>query len=147
MSDGTATALDRVREADYRLLSPIAAYSTFETGDTQSIELFRELDALLRLENHNGLSLRSDPKAHRTARSLLKKATELFRVPMPEFTPDGEGGIDIEWESQGRYLAANFSAAGGGDFLSWRERGPNGRYEGEPITEEGFIKKLDWLMN
>jgi hypothetical protein len=112
---------------------------------TDTVELFSALRDLKSLHNENGLILRPSDEAYANAYGYLEAASEEFRLPMPEFTPDGEGGIDIEWQNQGRHLAINFSAAGNGDFISWRA--PGGRYEGEPITEELFIDKLDWLMS
>lgn len=112
---------------------------------TDTIGLFPALRNLKTLNNENGLTLRASDDAYANACRYLEAAGEQFRLPMPEFTPDGEGGIDIEWESQGRHLAINFSAEGNGDFVSWRE--PGGRYEGEPATEGLFIEKLDWLLS
>ena len=106
--------------------------------------LLSELDSFLTIENYNGFELRLDQRARDKARRYLVRAN-LVVLPMPELTPDGEGGIDIEWENEGRHLALNFSANGNGDFVSWRE--PDARYEGAPVTEALLIEKLDWLMS
>lgn len=127
------------------LSPPAAIYQPSEAASTDTIDIFKELTSLLTLENYNGLTIQASPYAYENARGYLESASSLMRIPRPEFTPDGEGGIDIEWENQGRFLAINFSSAGGGDFISWRE--PDGRYEGEPITEERLIEKLDWLTS
>jgi hypothetical protein len=131
------------------IVRPLAAnviyYSTFTfTADTESIGWLRELNKLLTLENHNGLTLQATKNAYENARAYLTAASKGWILPIPEFTPDGEGGIDIEWENKGRRLALNFSSDGHGDFISWRE--PNSRYEGARTEERLFLEKLDWLM-
>jgi hypothetical protein len=125
------------------LAANIAAYRTF-TADTKSLNWLRELDRLLTLKNHNGLTLQATNTAYENARAYLTAASSEWILPIPEFTPDGEGGIDIEWENKGRRLALNFSSDGSRDFISWRE--PNGRYEGGPTEERLFLQLLDWLM-
>jgi hypothetical protein len=114
-------------------------------ADTESIIWIRELDRLLTLENHNGLTLQATNNAYENARAYLTAASRGWILPMPEFSPDGEGGIDIEWENKGRRLALNFSADGRGDFISWRDA--NSRYEGAPTEERLFLQKLDWLLS
>lgn len=122
----------------------VICYRTF-TADTESIVWLRELDRLLTLENHNGLTLQATKTAYDNARAYLTAASKGWILPNPEFTPDGEGGIDIEWENNGRRLAINFSGDGQGDFISWRE--PNARYEGQPSNARLFLARLDWLMS
>jgi hypothetical protein len=126
------------------LSADTACYDTF-AADTKSIVWLRELDRLLTLENYNGLTLQVTQYAYETARHYLTQASNGLILLEPEFTPDGEGGIDIEWENKGRRLALNFSADGRGDFISWRE--PDARYEGERAEEALFLEKLDWLTS
>jgi hypothetical protein len=82
--------------------------------------LLRQLDGYLRAENYNGFVLRLDGAAHTRARTYLEDASNVTVYPMPELTPDGDGGIDIEWENKGRHLALSVMA-GQPDFISWRE--------------------------
>ena len=125
---------------------PLYAYNcVFHAASTDTYALLKELRRFLAIENYNSLTLQLSTPAYEKARTYIEKAGQRYILPTPEFTPDGEGGIDIEWEYQGRHLALNFSAQGDGDFVSWRE--PNGRYEGEPATESRFIQKLDWLLS
>src|SRR5689334_21020275 len=94
---------------------PVYAYSCVAGAiSTDANDLLRELDTLLTLENHNGLTLQATFDAHRIATGYLTKAADYYVLPPPDFTPDGEGGIDIEWENAGRHLAINFSADGSG---------------------------------
>jgi hypothetical protein len=130
------------------IINPPAAnvvYVCTFTADTDSIVWLRELDRLLTLENHNGLTLQASKTAYDNAKAYLTAASKGWILPTPEFTPDGEGGIDIEWENNGRRLAINFSGDGQGDFISWRE--PHARYEGQPFNERLFLTSLDWLMS
>lgn len=142
MMESTATAPIQI------LWKPTITYVQPFTADSDSRVWLPELERLLTLENQNGLTLQATQNAFENAKTYFTEAGKRFllsTLPMPEFTPDGEGGIDIEWENKGRRLALNFSSDGQGDFLSWRE--PNGRYEGEPARERLFIQKLEWLMN
>lgn len=110
------------------------------------IALLDRLDSFLTIENHNGFTLRLDPYAREKARNYLRRAYETTVYPVPELTPDGESGIDIEWENKGRHLALSIRPAGAEpDFISWRE--PQGRYEGAPATEELLNTRLEWLSN
>ncbi len=143
--DSGATAVDRIRRLDDWLISPVAIYARFEAGITDAVPLFRELDAFLKAENYNGLTLQLDPKAHKSACLLLKRASQDYRLAMPEFTPDGDGGIDIEWERNGRRLVLSFKAdQADTDFISWREG--QGRYDGAPSSVELLKDRLDWLL-
>jgi hypothetical protein len=109
------------------------------------IALLERLDAFLVIENYNGFTLRIDPETHARARRYFEDAYEAVIYPVPELTPDGEGGIDIEWETRGRHLALNVRSreATQPDFISWRE--PEGRYEGDVVTQELLNDRLRWL--
>lgn len=136
-----ATAPDLI----FHLLTAETAYCRPFAADTHSIVWLKELDRLLTLQNENGLTLQATRSAYENARHYLTEVSKRLILPVPEFTPDGEGGIDIEWENKGRRLALNFSSDGSGDFISWRE--PNARYEGAPVEGQLLLAKLDWLMS
>jgi hypothetical protein len=125
-------------------LTPPACHRAF-AADTDSITLITELRSFLRRENYNGFELQISTVAYEKAESYLESASRTIRLSQlkPELTPDGDGGIDIEWERNGRHLALNFAGAGGGNFISWRE--PHGRYEGAPATKELLMERLNWL--
>ena len=113
----------------------------FHAATTTSIRLLRELDALLNLENHNGFTVQPTSHAYDNARRYLEGVD---RTVFPDFTPDGEGGIDIEWEYQGRHLALSCRARENErDFVSWREAA--GQYEGEPASQSLLNNRLSWL--
>lgn len=118
-----------------------AYHRRFHAATTTDIRFLRELDALLNLENYNDFVLQPTPYAYDNARRYLENVN---RTVFPEFTPDGEGGIDIEWEHQGRHLALSCRARDiERDFISWREA--TGQYEGEPASQFLLNEKLDWL--
>ena len=127
------------------LVINVAASQTF-AADTKSIAWLRELDRLLTLENYNGLTLQATRNAYENARNYLTDASKGLILPMPEFTPDGDGGIEIEWERYGRRLVISFKAHEGDiDFISWRE--PHDRYEGGEATKDLFKNRLNWLLS
>ena len=128
----SATTLSRLVREFQELLADLDPFN----------RLITELDALLMVEDYNGFRARIEQPIRDRALRYLTDARNAG-APIPELTPDGEGGIEIEWEYQGRHLAANFSADGNGDFLSWRE--PNGRYEGDRSNDNLFADRLEWL--
>lgn len=116
----------------------------FRPASTDTIGFIKELDTLLTLENYNGFALQATPHAYENARRYLENASNVMVLPQPDFTPDGEGGIDIEWENEGRRLALSCRAQGNqSDFISWRE--PGEQYDGEPASENLLKDRLDWL--
>lgn len=124
----------------------IAYYRSF-AADTDSISIINELRGFLRIENYNGLELQLSPPAYAKAESYLEAASSTIRLSKlrPEFTPDGDGGIEIEWERNGRRLVVSFKAhPGDRDFISWRE--PQGRYDGREATKELLQDRLNWLL-
>lgn len=125
--------------------SPVIYVRTF-AADTYSIVWLRELHRLLTLENYNGLTLQAAKNAYEKAREYLTDASKRMILPMPEFTPDGDGGIEVEWERNGRRLVISFKAhEGDTDFISWRE--PEGRYDGREATKELLQDRLNWLLS
>jgi hypothetical protein len=115
-------------------------------ADTESIVWLRELDRLLTLENYNGLTLQAAKNAYEKARDYLTDASKRMILPIPEFTPDGDGGIEIEWERNGRRLVISFKAhEEDTDFISWRE--PQSRYEGGEVTKDLLKDRLNWLLS
>ena len=136
-----ATAIDLVFAPT---LASVVTFRTF-AADTKSILWLRELDRLLTLENYNGLFLQATHKAYEKARDYLTDASKGLILPPAEFTPDGDGGIEIEWERSGRRLVISFKAHEGDvDFISWREL--QGRYEGGEATKDLFKDRLNWLL-
>lgn len=131
------------------LRTPPAYYRSFAAGqDTDSIFIINELRSFLWLENHNGLELQLSPDAHKKAEEYLQTVGSTIRLSQlrPEFAPDGDGGIEIEWERRGRRLVVSFKAhPADRDFISWRE--PQGRYDGREATKELLQDRLNWLLS
>lgn len=72
-----------------------------QDGVTWTSESFSELDALLSAELPS--TLRPTYYSYSNARKRLIEMSALLSVK-PEIALDGEGGIDIEWEMNGREL-------------------------------------------
>ena len=125
-------------------LTANAAYYRSFAADTDSVVIITELRKFLTVESYNGFELQLSPAAYEKAEEYLGAASSTIRLSQlkPEFTPDGDGGIEIEWYND-CHLALNFGANGRDKNFIWRE--PHGRYEGEPATKELLIEKLDWL--
>lgn len=125
---------------------PVARYIEHRAVATDSLVWLRELDELLTLENRDGLTLQAAPHVYKTVRDYLESMTAQLILPQPEFTPDADGGIEIEWQRQGRRLVASFKAAADDtDFISWREA--QGRYDGREATKELLQDRLNWLLS
>lgn len=126
------------------LRTPPAYYRAFE-ADTHSIFIINELRSFLTLQNYNDFELQLSHPAYERAESYLESASNRMSLLRPEFTPDGDGGIDIEWETQGRLLVLSCRKNADEDFISWRQA--NGRYEGDRASQSLLDQKLDWLIS
>jgi hypothetical protein len=101
----------------------------------------------MEVENANGYEFRPTGYAYQHAKGYLKTEglRPLLRVSRPELIPDGEGGIDIEWEHGNRKLALSCRGrANQRDFIYWRENG--GQYDGDEASPELLREKLSWLL-
>lgn len=108
--------------------------------------LLRELDGHLDAEDYNDLTLRLDPLAHKKAYDYLSHLGSMAIHPKPELTPDGDGGIEIEWENNGKRLVLSCKAHPDDiDFISWREA--HGQYDGEPANQRVLNDRLTWLIS
>lgn len=126
------------RMTDYR--------GVFVSAATDALWFLRELEKLLILEDYNGFTLQPSPRAGRNARQYLTNASYKISLPEAEFTPDGDGGIDIEWEYNGRRLALSCRATlDSSDFISWREVGKE--YDGREASQELLDERLKWLIS
>jgi hypothetical protein len=102
---------------------------------------------MLTLENANGYIFQASPKAYETAKAVVEFAHAALgtRFIRPEFMPDGESGIDIEWEHGPRNLTVSCRGRDRQtDFLYWEE---NGEYEGQDASLSLFLDRLNWLTN
>ena len=125
--------------------SPIIYVRPF-TADTESHFLIQELRSFLATENYNDFELQLLPDVYERAAVYIQgiRGINLKRIK-PEFTPDADGGIEIEWDHQGRRLVLSCRRRAGEDFISWREAG--GRYEGDRASQRLLNDKLDWLIS
>jgi hypothetical protein len=129
-------------------VTPETAYfRRFESASTDSIPFLVELDRMLMLENANGYTFQATTKAHEHAKIFLEAAKALLGQSLirPSFMPDGEGGIDIEWERGDRNVTLSCRGrANQNDFIYWEE---NGDYDGRDASLALLIKKLIWLAD
>jgi hypothetical protein len=128
---------------------PQVYYGAFISADTSTIGLMRslnkELDTLLTLENCDGYIFQASQHAYENAKLYIEMGATfvgpLFR--RPEFVPDGEGGIDIEWANGGKKMT--LSCRGNDtkrDYIYWEK---DGQYEAKDFTPIRLVNKLLWL--
>jgi hypothetical protein len=117
----------------------------FLPAATDTFALFRALDELLTLENTNGYTFQASEKAYRSAREYIEVASAELGSSFlePEFVPDGEAGIDIEWNRAQRTLTLSCRGSGAQkDYIYWEE---NGSYEVKDASLSLLINRLEWL--
>ena len=124
---------------------PAPAYRSFCSAATDTISFRPQLDELLTVENAHGYAIQASTRAHSNTLTYLEPASaSLGRLfPKPEFIPDGEGGIDTEWENGRRNLTLSCRGRDNqADFIYWEE---NGDYDGAEASLELLLDKLEWL--
>src|SRR5437660_2457458 len=75
-----------------------------DSEELRGPDFIGELEALLALGNANGYTFRATHHAYQNAKSYLENASAVMSTlfPRPSLTPDGEGGIDVEWTNRDR---------------------------------------------
>jgi hypothetical protein len=105
-----------------------------------------KLDELLTLKNENGYIFQASIRAHRNAEAYLEAAASILGTSfaVPEFIPDGEGGIDIEWSNGQKQVTLSCRATGSQrDYIYWEE---SGSYEAKDFTLALLVTRLMWLQ-
>lgn len=129
-------------------IAPATGYHRrFSSADTDTIGFLRELDVLLTAENTNGYTFQPSLYAYHNARAYLQALSRVVgrSLPQPELIPDGEGGIDIEWENGQKRLAISCRARHDQrDCIYWRQLGVSG-YEARDVTLLKMVERLRWL--
>jgi hypothetical protein len=127
------------------ILAPLRTYwGVFNSADTSTIGLIKELDKLLILENYDGYIFQASPYSHENAKRYIE-LWSTFRplVPRPEFIPDGEGGIDIEWVSGNKKMTLSCRGRQDKkDYIYWEH---NGEYDAKDFTLSRLLTRIDWL--
>jgi hypothetical protein len=125
--------------------SPMVYVRSF-AADTGNYFLIKELRGFLALENYNDFELQLLPDVYERAAAYIQGIRGInLKKATPELIPDADGGIEIEWENQGRRLVLTCRKRADEDFISWREAG--GRYEGSQASQQVLNDKLDWLIS
>jgi hypothetical protein len=142
-----ALALNAALRSNPARLSDTATITSCAVDRTE--EVLGELDALLRVENSNGYTFQASRHAYENARAYLESIrfsiSSDFRY-RPTLIPDGEGGIDIEWESGRKRVAISCRAnQDQQDCIYWREVGA-GNYEARDVSPDGLRDRLTWLF-
>lgn len=120
----------------------------FRSADTDTIGFIRDLDSLLTLENANGYTFQASVHAYNRAKTYMRVLAHFIRpLPRPEFVPDGEGGIDIEWEHGSKRFAISCRATPDQqDCLFWRDLNEGG-YQASEVTVGRIVDRIDWLRS
>lgn len=108
----------------------------------ESIPLGDQIATLRALAaEYNGFRLRPSDAAFDR---LWEFEAVLSQFPVPELTPDGDAGFDVEWEAHDRRVVFNCPEnTQQKTVLCWKFAG---RYEGADITPELLIQKLNELF-
>jgi hypothetical protein len=115
------------------------------SASTSTVPYLPALNDLLTLENRNGYTFQACLRAHAHAEVYLEAATAILgdKFPAPEFVPDGEGGIDIEWSKNARRLTLSCRATEDQNDYIYSEE--NGVYDARDFTLALLITRLHWL--
>jgi hypothetical protein len=127
-----------------RPTAPVYQY-VFSAGDTDTIDFINELDRLLTLENRDGYIFQASAYAYENAKRYIELCGAFFGglFPQPEFVPDGEAGIDIEWANKNRRITISCRGNNAqNDYIYWQE---GDRYDAVDITLSRLINSLNWL--
>ncbi len=129
------------------LKPPTPNYLLVAAASTSTTPFQSALDELLTLENVDGYTFQACLRARVHAELYLEAGTAIMGTdfPAPEFIPDGEGGIDIEWNRNQRTVTLSCRGnASQDDYIYWEE---NGEYEAKDATLTRLIHRLNWLNN
>lgn len=124
---------------------PAAYHQTFEIAATDTLGFLPQLNALLTVENANGYTFQASPYAYENAKSYVQIARAILGLSFisPEFIPDGEGGIDIEWNNDNRNVTLSCRGTDTqNDYIYWEE---DGAYDARDASLALLIHRLNWL--
>ena len=119
----------------------IGGYVQHDTG-SWAVDCLKELDALL-CDAEIPSILRPTYYSYSNARKKVVETSALLREK-PELTLDGEGGIDIEWQNDGRLLMyACRATPSKGDYIYFQFGNEYGGKDYSPIYS---TDRLNWLL-
>lgn len=122
---------------------------TIEVGippHNQWESISEELDKVMRDDDYDDDYLPPTEIAFKRVHDLLAEAYQRFgdNLIIPYFVPDGDGGLRVEWEYQGREVRLLWPAQDTNPGNIYFEEGEVcGIEEATPNT---FLKRLDWLL-
>jgi hypothetical protein len=136
------------QKPDHEVQQEIATFYPTTSAVDPVADVFRKLDALLKLENSNGYEFRASEHAHRNARSYLEGIRFLMETNYllnPDLVPDGEGGIDIEWEFGDKQITLSCRARENQqDFIYWQQ---GDHYQAADASPTLLRDRLNWLIH
>lgn len=107
-----------------------------------------ELDELRHNQDRDGYAFRPTPYAFEHARRwvITTYSSADRELPRPEFVPDGEGGIDIEWAQDDREVSLSCRAFPTlkGNYIYWQDVE---EYDAQAVTLLGLLERLRWLSD
>ena len=93
---------------------------------------------------YNGYQIRPTEHAYRNARRVMDLA-RLNGFPEPEYTPDGEAGIDLEWREGARVVSVACRANAGLPDYVYHQDGSG--YDARAADDEYILDRLRWLVS
>lgn len=142
--------MSRVLGSDYASMR-MAEFDTdnniHERASIPSLEMAnKKLNNLLNNKNIDGYIFKPTVHALKAARKYLLMAHIIMGQFYfdPAIIPDGEGGIDLEWESADKHLMLSFrNVPERKDILYYQY---NDEYGGDEINLPLLKEKLQWLI-
>lgn len=111
-------------------------------------EALTNLDKLRSNVNRDGYIFRPTPYAHEHARdwTIIAFSRANAGVPAPDFIPDGEGGIDIEWMNGEREVTLSCRARPTlkGNYIYWQDAD---EYDAKGVSIFLLTDRLNWLTD
>lgn len=123
-------------------------FSSIEINQQENFANFREGLFELTQDEYDEEFLAPTNFSYQSILKFLDSLSKSFnkRLPLPNFIPDGEGGIRAEWENQGRELRLVCPAKPNWKPYLYHEEGDS--YDVEKDLKVGtFIKWFSWLFN
>lgn len=112
--------------------------------EEKTASLFEELETFRHLENHDGYTFQLTERAYRTAKQYLSEFINYVSDKLPDLTPDGDGGIDLEWKQGDRVVMAVVRDSDKLPSYIYFEDSVN--YGSRALSPELLREKLNWLQ-
>jgi hypothetical protein len=144
MLRGRIPAYFKTRISRIRIESTTKARTSDELNN-----ILDDLAALNNKENVDDYIFKPTKRAYRTAEFYVRKLYEKMgdAFPAPSFIPDGEGGVDIEWEVEGKELTLSCRAKSEQEDFLYVKKGNVPPYTELDLSSTKLYKHLQELIN